>query len=217
MCWEALPKFSMSITETFYSLIALAVINEYDKGTVTQIPKGLRHVCHVACRRVLWNRTFWHLSNHVFGVGNFGNTKAMRTSFFSKCLKFNIDFKNAVKISEKVFCFSDNLIWFGTVKLSLLRTGYFSLIANVLTSSTNVWHLRERLFPTQFPWQWSMNMIKVLWCRFQKCLATFTMLLVERSSQTGLLRHLYDYVFAVRNFGNRKCLRDIFFFKIFEI
>ena len=137
--------------------------------------------------------------------------------FFSKCLKFNIDFKNAVKISEKVFCFSDNLIWFGTVKLSLLRTGYFSLIANVLTSSTNVWHLIERLFPTQFPWQWSMNMIKVLWCRFQKCLATFTMLLVERSSQTGLLRHLYDYVFAVRNFGNRKCLRDIFFFKIFEI
>ena len=68
------------------------------------------------------------------------------SSFYSKCLKFNVDFKNAAKNWEKVFCFWDNCIWIGIVKLSLLRTGYFSLAANVLTSSTKIWHVNKRDF-----------------------------------------------------------------------
>ena len=60
-------------------------------------------------------------------------------------------------------------------------------------------------------------MIKLLWCRFQKCLGTFTMLFVEGYSQTRIFRHLYDYVFGVCNFGNTKSLRVIFLFKIFQI
>ena len=40
--------------------------------------------------------------------------------FFSKCLKFNVDFKNAIKILEKAFSFSDNCIWIGSGKLSLI-------------------------------------------------------------------------------------------------
>ena len=59
-------------------------------------------------------------------------------------------------------------------------------------------------------------MIKVLWRRFQKWLRTFTMLLFEGSSETGLFRHLYDNVFGVRNFGNTKSIRVIFCFKIFK-
>ena len=39
------------------------------------------------------------------------------------------------------------------------------------------------------------------------------MLLVERSSETGLFRHLSNYVFRVRNFGITKALRVIFFFQ----
>ena len=62
-----------------------------------------------------------------------------------------------------------------------------------------------------------MNMIKVLWRRFQQCFGTFTMLVVEGSSQTGLFKHLSDQVFEVRIFGNTKSLRVIFFFKIFKI
>ena len=38
------------------------------------------------------------------------------------------------------------------------------------------------------------------------------MLLVEESSQTGLFRHLSNHVFGVRNFGNKKAIRVIFFF-----
>ena len=81
---------------------------------------------------------FRHLPNHVCGVRNFGNTKAMRVIFFSKCLKFYLDFKNAAKNLEKVFCFWYNWIWIGIVKLSLLRTGNFSLAANVLRSSPKI-------------------------------------------------------------------------------
>ena len=67
---------------------------------------------------------FRHLSNHVFGVRNFGNTKPMRVILFFKTFKFEIDFKNADKNREKFFSFSDNSIWIGIVKLSLFTTGY---------------------------------------------------------------------------------------------
>ena len=40
-----------------------------------------------------------------FGVRNDGNTSAMTVIFFEKWSKFNVDFKNAEKDSEKVFLF----------------------------------------------------------------------------------------------------------------
>ena len=67
-------------------------------------------------------------------------------SFFSKCLKFKLNFKIATKNSEKIFCFWDNCIWIGILKLSLWRTGYFSSAANVFTSSAKIWHVNKRDF-----------------------------------------------------------------------
>ena len=58
-----------------------------------------------------------------------------------------------------------------------------------------------------------MNMIKVIGWRFEQCLGPFTMFLVEGSSETGLLRHLANHVFSVRNFGNTKAVRVIIFFQ----
>ena len=72
---------------------------------------------------------------------------------------------------------------------------------------------KQRVFPTQLAWQWSMNLIKMLWWRFVKCLGTFTILLVEWLSETGLFRRLSFHVFGVRNFGNTKSMRGIFFFQ----
>ena len=45
-----------------------------------------------------------------FGAGISGKISDMRVSFFKKNLKFNIDFKNAKKNSEKLFCYCDNCI-----------------------------------------------------------------------------------------------------------
>ena len=100
--------------------------------------------------------------------------------FLSKYSKFNLNFKNAARNWEKKFFFRDNGIWTGIVKLSLSRTGYFSSPANVLTSSPKTLHVNKRdVF--QLSWLGSDQriMIKVIRWRFQQCLGTFTMLLVE--------------------------------------
>ena len=66
--------------------------------------------------------------------------------FFSKDLKFIVHFKCGAKNWEKVFCCWYNCIWIGIIKLSLLRRGYFSSTANVLTSRPNNWHVKNRDF-----------------------------------------------------------------------
>ena len=67
-------------------------------------------------------------------------------SFFPKCLKFKLNFKNGAKNSEKVFCFWDNWIWIGIVKYYLLWTGYISSAANVLRRGPKIWHINKRDF-----------------------------------------------------------------------
>ena len=76
------------------------------------------------------------------------------SSFFSKCLKFNLDFKNGEKNWEKVFCCWGNCIWIDIVKLCLLRAGYFSSAVNVLTSSPKIFHIKNIVF---FQLNWLCN------------------------------------------------------------
>ena len=53
MCQQAVPRFGMSKTETFFNSIDLAVIKEYDKDAVMLISTVLQHVFHVDFRRIL--------------------------------------------------------------------------------------------------------------------------------------------------------------------
>ena len=48
--------------------------------------------------------------------------------------------------SEKLLYFSDNCISTGIVKLTLLRTRYLSLAANMLANSPKIWHVIKRYF-----------------------------------------------------------------------
>ena len=121
-----------------------------------------------------------HLSDYVFGVRNFQNTKSMRVIFFfRKYSKFNVDFENAGKNREKNFCLWDNCIWIGVVKLSLLRTWYFSSVANVLTTSPKILHVNKRDF-FQLNWLGSGQWISAkvcdadfnsAWARLRCCLS----------------------------------------------
>ena len=132
---------------------------------------------------------------------------------FSKCLKFKLDLKNASKNWEKVFSFWDNCIWIDIVKLSLLRTGYFSLAANVLTSSTKIWHVNKRDF---FQLNW-IGSDKWIWSKCSEAVSkvpgNLYRRLVQGSSELWLFTHLSDYAFGVRNFENGKSMRVIFFFQ----
>ena len=81
---------------------------------------------------------FWHLSDYIFGVRNFENTKGMRVIFCWKHSKFQLHFKKAAKNWEKCFCFWDNRIWINIIILSLLTRGYLWSGANVLKRSPKI-------------------------------------------------------------------------------
>ena len=70
------------------------------------------------------------------------------SSFFWKCSKFKVDFENLRKNPEKAFCFWDNYVRNGCVKLSVLRREYLSSAVNVLTNS----YKSLRLTKTDFFW-----------------------------------------------------------------
>ena len=57
MCSQAVPRFSMSIKETYSNSISLTVTNEYDRGAVMQISTMLVLIYHIAYGSILWNGT----------------------------------------------------------------------------------------------------------------------------------------------------------------
>ena len=65
----------------------LAMIDEYDKGVVMQISTLLGHVYHIAFGRSCEIALFRHLSDYVFGVGNFENTKPLTVMLLFKDFK----------------------------------------------------------------------------------------------------------------------------------
>ena len=130
-----------------------------------------------------------------FGVRNFGNTSAVRVIFFGNYSKLNMYFKNAVTNSENVFCFLDNCVWIGSLKLSLLRREYLSSAVNMLTNIPKILHMTKRDFfqlncfhsDQWIWWRWCCSDFKSVWssltCYFLKsplkvdfleiCLTTF--------------------------------------------
>ena len=103
--------------------------------------------CLVVCLRVLWNTAFETFIQPYFSEPVFPEIHLLRgSSFFSKCLKFNIDFKNPTKNLKKVFCFWDNSIWIVCLKLSIVRRSRFSLTVNVLANSLRILYISKRHF-----------------------------------------------------------------------
>ena len=60
-------------------------------------------------------------------------------------------------------------------------------------------------------------MSKLLLCRFRKCLTRFNMLLVERSSETSVFRHLPSYAFRSPKFWKYITYEGYLIFKINKI
>ena len=58
MCLQAVPRFGMSIRETFSDTTYLPVTNESDKGAVIQTSTVFGHVYHIACPMVLCSGIF---------------------------------------------------------------------------------------------------------------------------------------------------------------
>ena len=92
---------------------------------------------------------FRHWRNHVFRslqIRKYLSYESHFFFFFGKSWKFQLDFENAAKKSEKVFCFRHNCIWIGCVKLSLLRREYLPSALSVLGNSLEILHITNRNF-----------------------------------------------------------------------
>ena len=88
----------MSLREALPNKKSLQVTIEYDKGPVMQISIVLRTFTILLLEASSETRLFRHLSDYVFGVRIFENTKSIEGHLFLfKILKINRDFKNAAK------------------------------------------------------------------------------------------------------------------------
>ena len=125
------------------------MISKYGNSAVVQIATVFEAVYHVACQRIFWNGTFCTYILPRFPDCVISEINQLwLSSFFWKCSKFKVDFENATKNLEKAFCFWDNCVQIGFVKLSLLRKEYLSSAVNVLKNS----YKALRLTKTDFFW-----------------------------------------------------------------
>ena len=120
MCQQEVPRFGMSIRDTFSNINSLPVTNEYDKGAVMEVSTVPGHVKMLLVEWSSETGLFRHLSNHVFRACIFGNIKAVTVIFLFKIFKIYCRFQ---KVSKK-----------------------FSSAANVLTSNNKIWHVKNRDF-----------------------------------------------------------------------
>ena len=112
------------------------MISNYGNSVVVQIGTLFEQVYHVTRQRVLWNGTFCTYILPRFPECVISEINQLwGSSFFWKYSKFKVDFENATKNREKAFCFWDNYVRIGCVKLSLLRKEYLSSAVNVLKNS----------------------------------------------------------------------------------
>ena len=142
---------------------------------------------------------FRHLSNHVFRSPVSSKMHQLSLpSFYWTCSKFILNLENAKKSSENIFRSLHNSIWKCCNKLPLSRREYLSSTVNGLKNSIKIFHITHRdFFNLNGLHMGYINMIKVLSFRFQQWFGPFSMLLVEGSSQTGLLKHLSEDVFRI--------------------
>ena len=122
---------------------------------------------------------FRHLSDYIFGVPNFENTKPMRVILLFKMFKIETTFQKCNKKFRKGFFLWDDCIWTGIFKLSLSITRYFPSAANVLTSSPKILHVNKRdFFQLNFlgsdRWMWERCCdadFNSVWARLSCCLS----------------------------------------------
>ena len=140
-------RFCIALKETFSNSITFTVISKYGTGAVIQNPTVFGPVYHAAFRRALCNGRFYTFMKSPFTEYVILEIHWLwGSSFFRKCSKFNVNFRNVEKNWEKFFCFWDNRIEIGCFKFSLLKIQYLSSAFNVWANSLKIFHSIKRDF-----------------------------------------------------------------------
>ena len=125
--------------------IYFALINEYDRSGHADFNNA-------------WARLSYCLRKHNVKRNFLDIYLTTFSEFVLFNSKFKLDLENRAKNGEKLLCSWDNCIWICIVKLSLLRAGYFSSAAYMLTSSPEIWPVNKRDF-FQLNWLGSDQLI----------------------------------------------------------
>ena len=119
------------------------------------------------------------------------------SSFCPKYWKFDVDFGNGVKSSKNTFRFLDNSISIVAVNTRFYWERILFIGCQCLNKqSQDFRYYKDRIFQAHFLSVWSINLTKILPCRFRQCLGAFNMLTVETFSDTGLFRPLSNPAFC---------------------
>ena len=137
--YETPPRFKIWLRETFSKSGSVRVMKKSDKNAVMQILQEFGTFLHVDCERLLCKGVFRRVVYTSLWQSVISEKKWLwRWSFFSKCLKFDVDSRNGTRKSEQIFSFKDNSIWIGGNKFSQYRKRYLSLAVNVLRNMPKI-------------------------------------------------------------------------------
>ena len=142
----------------------------------------------------------------------------MTILFFSKCLKFDVDWRKRTNNSEKVGQFSDNWIWIGSCKFLQLWTGYLPSAVNVLTKSRKISPNSEgHIFQMNFTQNEKKKLIKALSWKLGSICDTFTFWLPKPVLKQWCWESFLTKIFTVCNSGSTLAMTMIFSFKVFKL
>ena len=115
-------------------------MKKHNKNDLMAILQVFGTLWQVDCQRLFQNGTFQRVVWGGFSqsVISSGIHQLWPSSFFSKCLKFDVDSRNGTENWEKLIQFQENWIWFWSGKFSQSSTGYLRLAVYVLTNTLKI-------------------------------------------------------------------------------
>ena len=162
-------------------------MKKHNKNDLMAILQVFGTLWQVDCQRLFQNGTFQRVVWRGFSqsVISSGIHQLWPSSFFSKCLKFDVNSRNGTENWEKLIQFQDNWIWFWSAKFSQSSTGYLRLAVYVLTNT----------FFKSTCLRMIKDMIKALSWRFRKYLGRFHKFTLKAFSETALFRECSNQLF----------------------
>ena len=127
----------------------------------------------------------------LFAARKFKNTSGVRN-----CSKLNLSLKYVKKKKEKMFLVSEIIASENVAINCLFSEENTSFRQSVRQQRVlRYWESFRQTFKPELVSKGARNVVKLLSFIFQQCFRPFNVLLVERSSETGVFRHLSNHVF----------------------
>ena len=153
-CYQTVTKFQISRKEMFSNAICRGLMENLDESAAVLIPAVFGSREHIDSPKVFWNRSLQTLKEPCFSESITCEIfKLWSWSSCSKCVRFYLDWKNAIKISENVSGFWDNGVWTCLWNFSELWQRDLWAGVNLLPECPKISHLTKRdLFQLNFSW-----------------------------------------------------------------